>query len=157
MDSADVRSKIILKKEKMKNFIYAIILIASSSIYAQTSIENDALFLKYEQEYLRIGTSNLGRDYELANRNFHTNFIDHKERNKFAKSKDKERWLTKNYKKTTFSSATEAVNAYNNMVNAKAALDKQTNEVQEIRNELLKKYDVNLVWETLQTRIKTNK
>ena len=145
MDSADVRSKIILKKEKMKNLIYIFLLIASTNLYAQSGIENDALFLKYEQEYLRIGTSNLGRDYELANRNFHTNFIDHKERNKFAKSKDKESWLTKNYKKTTFSSATEAVNAYNNMLNAKAALDKHTNEVQAIRNELLKQYAVHLV------------
>ena len=141
----------------MKNFIYAIILIASSSIYAQTSIENDALFLKYEQEYLKMSTSNLGVQHEQANKEFNSSFNSSKETNKFAKSKDKESWLTKNYKKTTFSSATEAVNAYNNMVNAKAALDKQTNEVQEIRNELLKKYDVNLIWETLQTRIKMNK
>lgn len=141
----------------MKNFIYSIILIASSNIYAQSSIENDALFLKYEQEYLSITTSNLGRDYEKANRNFYSNFTDYKERNKFNKSKDKENWLNKNYKKTTFASAADAVTSYNMLLSTKEALDKGTNSIQEIRNELLKKYDVNLIWDTLQTRIKNNK
>ena len=139
----------------MKNLIYSIILIASSSIYAQSGIESDALFLKYEQEYLKMGTSNLGRDYELANRNFYKNFTDHRERNKFSNSKDKEKWLNKNYKKTAFSSATEAVNSYTSMVNAQEAINKVSNDIQEIRNELLKKYDVNLIWATLQTRIKS--
>ena len=139
----------------MKNLIYSIILIASSSIYAQSGIENDALFLKYEQEYLKMGTSNLGRDYEQANQDFYSKFTDHKERNKFSKSNDKEKWLNKNYKKTAFSSSTEAVNSYTAMVNAQEAINKVSNDVQEIRNELLKKYDVNLIWDTLQNRIKT--
>jgi len=139
----------------MKNLIYSIVLIASSSIYAQSGIESDALFLKYEQEYLKMGTSNLGRNYEQANQNFYSKFIDHKERNKFSKSKDKENWLTKNYKKTAFTSAAEAVSSYNNIVSAKEAMDKVSNEIQEIRNELLKKYDVNLIWNTLQARIKS--
>ena len=139
----------------MKNLIYSIILIASSSIYAQSGIENDGLFLKYEQEYLKMGTSNLGRDYELANRNFYKNFTDHKERNKFSKSNDKEKWLNKHYKKTAFSSAMEAVNSYNYMVGLQEAINKSSNDLQEIRNELLKKYDVNLIWDTLQTRIKS--
>jgi len=138
----------------MKNLIYSIILIASSNIYAQSGIENDALFLKYEQAYLNMSTSSSVADYEKANQNFYSNFTDHKERSKFNKSKDKSNWLNKNYKKTGFSSATEAIGSYNNMVNAKASIDKVSNDVQEIRNELLKKYDVNLVWETLQTRIK---
>ena len=141
----------------MKNLIYSIILIASTNIYAQSGIESDALFLKYEKAYLEMGSSNLGRDYELANKNFYTNFTDYKERNKFIKSNDKEKWLNKNYKKTAFTSATEAVSSYNNMLSAKEALDKRSNGIQEIRNELLKKYDVNLIWETLQNRIKASR
>ena len=139
----------------MKNLIYSIILIASSSIYAQGGIENDALFLKYEQEYLKMGTSNLGLEYEQANQDFYSKFTDYKERNKFGKSKDKEKWLDRNYKKTAFSSAKEALGSYNNLLKATEAVDKMSNNVQEIRNELLKKYDVNLIWETLQNRIKT--
>lgn len=138
----------------MKNLIYSIILIASSNLYAQSSIESDALFLKYEKAYLEMGSSNLGRDYEQANQNFYSNFTDHKERNKFSKSKDKEKWLNKNYKKTSFVSSTEAVNSYTSMVNAQEAMDKMSNDIQVVRNELLKKYDVNLIWTTLQNRIK---
>ena len=139
----------------MKNLIYSVILIASSSIYAQSGIENDALYLKYEQAYLNMGASNNGMNYELAAKDFNENFTDYKERNKFNKSKDKEKWLNKNYKKTAFTSAAAAVNSYNNMINAQDAINKVSNDVQEIRNELLKRYDVNLVWETLQTRIKS--
>lgn len=141
----------------MKNFIYSIILIASTNIYAQSSIESDALYLKYEQAYLQQGTSNLGRDYEAANKEFYSNFTDYKEREKFSKNKNKENWLTKNYKKTAFTSAAAAVGSYNNMLNAQAALNKASNDIQEIRNELLKKYDVNLIWDTLQSRIKASK
>ena len=74
MDSADVRSKIILKKEKMKNLIYIFLLIASTNLYAQSGIENDALFLKYEQEYLKFGKSNLSEDYEQANKDFNSKY-----------------------------------------------------------------------------------
>ncbi len=141
----------------MKNLIYSIILIASSSIYAQSGIENDALFIKYEQAYLQIGVSNLGRDYEQSNQNFYSKFTDYKERNKFSKSKDKEKWLSKNYKKTAFGSAAEAMNSYTAMVNAQEAINKESNDIQEIRNELLKKYDATLIWNTLQDRIKASK
>ena len=141
----------------MKNLIYSIVLIASSSIYAQSGIESDALFLKYEQEYLKMGTSNLGRNYEQATASFYSKFTDYKELNKFNKSKDKENWLTKNFKKTGFTSATEAVSSYNSIVSAKEAKTKESNEIQEIRNELLKKYDVNLIWNTLQTKIKASR
>lgn len=141
----------------MKNFIYAIVLIVSSNIYAQTTIESDALFLKYEQEYLKMATSNLGRQYEQANRDFYSKFNDHKDTNKFAKSKDKVSWLNKNFKKTGFNSANEAVSSYNNMITIQAGINKASNDVQEIRNELLKKYDTNLIWNTLQTRIKARK
>ena len=138
----------------MKNLIYSLILIASSSIYAQSGIESDAQFLKYEQAYLKMSSSNDGENYEIAAHDFYSKFTDYKERSKFSKSNDKEKWLNKNYKKTAFGSAAEAINSYTTMVNAQEAINKSSNDLQEIRNELLKKYDVNLIWDTLQNRIK---
>jgi|GEM_PF-1939459 len=141
----------------MKKFIYIIILMASVNIYAQNGIETDELFLKYEQEYLKTGRSEDGRNYELANKNFYSKFNDYKERNKFKKNKDKERWLSKNISKTKFGSADEALQAYNDMVNFDKSLKERNNAIQEIRNELLKKYDETLIWETLQARLKARK
>lgn len=141
----------------MKNIIYVVFLLVTINGFAQSTIEQDALFLKYEQEYLKMGTSNHGRNYELANKNFYSNFADHKDRNKFIKNSNKENWLNKNYDKAGFSSANEALNSYNNMVTAKDALDKEVNNVIEIRNNLLKKYDATLVSETIQRRFKANK
>lgn len=141
----------------MRNFIYIILLIASSSIYAQTGIENDALYLKYEQEYLNLGTSKLGVTYEYANRDFYSQFQDYKVLHKFRGTKNKEKWLTKNFDKTNFKSADQALTAYNHLLDSKDALDKSIENMQQIRNELLKKYNENLIWETLQNRIKTKR
>ncbi len=141
----------------MRNLIYIFILIASSNIYSQTDIEIDELFIKYEQEYLKMNSLGEIDNFELANKNFYSKFSNYKERYKFEKNKDKERWLNKNHKRTDFNSATEAIDAYNHLVSSKEAIDKMSNNIQEIRNELLKKYDVNLIWETLQTRIKSKR
>ena len=141
----------------MKKLIYIIILMASLNIYAQNAIETDELFLKYEQEYLKAGSSKDGYNYELANKNFTSKFNDYKQWGKFVKSKDKERWLSKNFSKTEFSSADEALQAYNDMVNFDKSLKERNNAIQEIRNELLKKYDETLIWETLQARLKARK
>src|SRR5690606_9495858 len=138
----------------MKKLIYIIILIASANIYAQNAIETDELFLKYEQEYLKAGNSEDGRNYELANKNFNSKFNDYKQRNKFQKSKDKERWLNKNFSKTEFGSATEALQAYKDMVNFDKTLKERNNAIQEIRNELLNKYEDTLISEALKTRHK---
>ena len=138
----------------MKKLIYIIILIASTSIYAQNAIETDELFLKYEQEYLKTGNSEDGRNYELANKNFYSKFNDYKQRNKFQKSKNKESWLSKNVSKTEFGSANEALQAYKDMVELSTLIRDRNNAIQEIINELLKKYDETLIWETLQTRLK---
>ncbi|SEH99334.1 hypothetical protein SAMN02927937_02604 [Paenimyroides aquimaris] len=141
----------------MKKLIYIIILMASLNIYAQNAIETDELFLKYEQEYLKAVSSEDGRNYELANKNFNSKFNDYKQRNKFQKSKDKERWLSKNFSKTEFSSADEALQTYKDMVELSTLIKDRNNAIQEIRNELLKKYDETLIWETLQARLKARK
>ncbi len=142
----------------MRNFIYILVLIVSTNLYAQSGIENDEMFLKYEQEYLKsIYSSTAGPDYERSKKYFYDSFKDHRDRSKFTKTKDKERWLNKNYSKLNLNSATEALNLYNALINSKAIIDSKNKVVEDTRNELLKKYDVNLVWETLQNRIKARK
>ncbi len=141
----------------MRNFIYILVLIVSTNLYAQSGIENDELFLKYEQAYLNMNSQNEINNYEQATKNFYTSFVNYKDRSKFTKTKDKERWLNKNYSKLNLNSATEALNLYNALINSKAIIDSKNKVVEDTRNELLKKYDVNLVWETLQNRIKARK
>ncbi|SRR5690606_3576648 len=141
----------------MRNFIYILVLIVSTNLYAQSGIENDELFLKYEQAYLNMNSQNEFNNYEQATKNFYTSFVNYKDRSKFTKTKDKERWLNKNYSKLNLNSATEALNLYNALINSKAIIDSKNKVVEDTRNELLKKYDVNLVWETLQNRIKARK
>src|SRR5690606_3384041 len=82
------------KYQTMRNLIYIFFLIVSSNIFAQSSIEQDELFLKYEQEYLNSSRAQLGVNYEKAINNFYSKFIDFKSRYKFEKAKDKERWLS---------------------------------------------------------------
>lgn len=142
----------------MKNFICILILIVSTNLYAQSGIENDELFLKYEQEYLKsVYSSTAGPDYELANKNFYAIFNNYKDRAKFEKAKDKESWLSKNSKKLNSNSATEALSLYKTFVESKEILENNSKFVGGIRNELLKKYDERVIWETLQRRIKANK
>lgn len=142
----------------MKNLIYIFLLIASTNLYAQGGIENDEMYLKYEQEYLKsIYSSTVGPDYERAKKYFYDSFKDYRDRSKFEKAKEKERWLIKNYSKLNVKDSTEALSLYNTFIESKELLDNNNKFVGGIRNELLKKYDVNLIWETLQTRIKMNK
>ena len=125
----------------MRNFIYILVLIVSTNLYAQSGIENDEMFLKYEQEYLKsIYSSTAGPDYERAKKYFYDSFKDHRDRSKFTKTKDKERWLNKNYSKLNLNSATEALSLYNTFIESKELLDNNNKFVGGIRNELLKKF-----------------
>lgn len=142
----------------MKNYISIIVLIFSTSIFAQSGIENDELYLKYEQEYLKsIRSSTAASDYELANKNFYTIFNNYKDRAKFEKAKDKISWLSKNSNKLNSNSAAEALSLYKTFVESKQVLDNNSKFVEGIRNELIKKYDEKIIWETLQNRIKARK
>jgi len=119
----------------MKNFIYSIVLIASTSIYAQNNIESDQLFLKYEQEYVKNLQSTAGFDYEQAYASFSQHFTDIKAR-----------------EKTAFTSASEAVASYNNLLQIKATKDAASSNLIQMRSDLLKKYDGMLIYQTLKTR-----
>jgi len=139
----------------MKSIIYIIILIFSTGLYAQSAIETDELFLKYEKEYVNSSERmNYGRDYENAITSFQSKFSDQKNSKAFAKSKNKERWLERNFSKTAFNSANEALDSYAKINQAKENLDRANNKLGDLHKELSKKYDVALIWETLQSRLK---
>ena len=139
----------------MKSIIYIIILIFSTGLYAQSAIETDELFLKYEKEYVNSSERmNYGRDYENAITSFQSKFSDQKNSKAFAKSKNKERWLERNFSKIAFNSADEALDSYARLNQAKENLDRANNKLGDLHKELSKKYDVALIWETLQSRFK---
>lgn len=139
----------------MKSIIYIIILIFSTGLYAQDAIETDELFLKYEKEYMNYSERrNYGIEYENANASFQSKFSDQKNSKAFAKSKNKERWLERNFSKIAFNSANEALDSYAKINQAKENLDRANNKLGDLHKELSKKYDVSLIWETLQSRLK---
>ena len=139
----------------MKSIIYIIILIFSTGLYAQSAIETDELFLKYEKEYVNSSERiNYGRDYENAITSFQSKFSDQKNSKAFANSKNKERWLERNFSKIAFNSADEALDSYARLNQAKENLDRANNKLGDLHKELSKKYDVALIWETLQSRLK---
>ncbi|WKW45934.1 hypothetical protein P3875_09100 [Myroides sp. JBRI-B21084] len=141
----------------MKNIIYVVFLLVTINGFAQSSIEQDALYLKYEQAYLQLGSSNIAQQYEAATSNFYEKFDDYKVSNKFKGANDKERWLSKNASKTKFANETEALAAYKTMVSLNETMQQTNNSIQAIRSELLNKYDSKIVWETLQRRVKENR
>ena len=122
----------------MRNLIYILILVFSTNTHAQSQIESDPLFIKYEKEYLKsIHSSTAGPDYELAKKNFYAIFNNYKDKAKFEKAKDKESWLSKNSSKLNSNSSIEAVSLYKSFVEAKEILDNNSKFVGDIRNELL--------------------
>ena len=140
----------------MKSTICLIILIFSTGLYAQSAIETDELFLKYEKEYINFSErANDGMEYENATVSFYSNFNnDPKQLKDFENNKNKERWLQKNFSKTAFSSANEALDSFAKLNQAKQNLDLANNKLGDLHKELSEKYDVTLIWETLQSRLK---
>jgi len=137
----------------MKNIICIVILMFATGLYAQSTIETNELYLKYEKEYINLTTSDYVTKYEEANREFQMRF-DNKRKGSFQKSKNKERWLQKNFSKTAFSSANEALDSFAKLNQAKQNLDLANNKLRDLHKELSEKYDVTLIWETLQSRLK---
>ena len=139
----------------MKSIICAIIVVFSTGLYAQTAIETDELFLKFEKEYVNFSERvNYGREYENTTGSFYSNFNDPKRLKAFENSKNKERWLQKNFSKTAFSSANEALDSFAKLNQAKQNLDYANNKLGDLHKELSQKYDTTLIWETLQSRLK---
>lgn len=141
----------------MKNYISIIIFIFSTSVFAQSGIENDEMYLKYENSYIAGRSATSGPRYEKAKGDFYASFKNYKDVSKFENSKDKENWLNKNYKKLNVTNANEAVKLYNDYIIIKTEMYGNENDIQNNYNELVKKYGANLVWETLQKRLKERK
>lgn len=140
----------------MKNIIYLIFLIISTSGFAQSStIVNDNLFLKYEQEYLKYLNNRDNQELQKldkAENSFYSMFKDQKSVKSFKKSKDQIKWLGKNLSKTNFSSVSEAQTTYTDLYNMKQKQIEQGRVYSELLDELVKKYDPALIWETLKSR-----
>lgn len=139
----------------MKEIIlYVAVLMLSFSINAQTStIENDPLFDQYAKAYKTSSQSGNGKNYETAFINFYNKFNSNKEYTKFEKSNNKERWLEKNFSKIKFQTSAEALNAYQEIERLKSLLEKDSNEVIALYNELLKKYDREVIYSTVKAKV----
>lgn len=140
----------------MRKIFYILTFVFSTSLYAQASIETDQLYLKYEAEYLdNSDRAKYGRAYEESASDFQMKFgADQKRIKAFNESKDKERWLQRNYSKLSFESAQQAVDLYNSMLTSKQNLDAANDRLKVLYEELKTKYDHTLIWQTLQNRIK---
>src|SRR5690554_8220073 len=76
----------------MKSIICVIILMFSTGLYAQSAIETDELFLRYEKEYINFSERrNYGMEYENAVGSFRSNFNDPKEKKPLKITKTKNR------------------------------------------------------------------
>jgi|SRR5690606_32374124 len=139
----------------MKNIIYIIVLTLSTGLYAQSSIETDELYLKYEKEYKNSSEmTQFALEYENAIESFYSGFEDSKRLRSFEKTNNKNQWLKRNFSKINFSSANEALDSYEKLIQTKEKLDNANKKLGDLHKELSQKYDTTLIWETLQTRLK---
>lgn len=140
----------------MRKIFYILAFAFTIGMFAQAPIETDPLYLQYEAEYLNHGDRNkYGQEYEQAVNEFYLKFSNDQKRFKaFHDSKDKERWLERNYSRLAFQSAQQAVDSYQNLLTAKQNLDDANNKLKVLYEELKTKYDHTLIWQTLQNRIK---
>lgn len=140
---------------RMKNILGAVLCIFSMNIYSQTtSIETDPLYLQFEKEYEKVSINNtLVKDIDMKISDFNYKLGDDKTRVKFYKNKDKERWLTKNISKTSFSSVEQALQDLDKIAKLQDQLAMLGSEAGKLREELLKKYNSDLVWKTLKSRL----
>lgn len=141
----------------MKNIIYLIFLIVSTSGFAQSStIVNDELFLKYEKEYLKYLNNRDNQELQKLDKAegaFYLMFKDQKGIKSFKKNKDQIKWLGKNLSKTNFSSVSEAQTSYADLYSMKQKQIEQGRSSSELLDELVKKYDPALIWKTLKSRL----
>lgn len=127
------------------------IIIFSLNVQAQSdeSIEKDDLFLQYRESYIDFKKQNYYKEYEISINNFVKELIGVKAKIDFHKAKDKERWLKKNISKTKFTSYELAIVTYNSMIESEKKLKTGQEEIVKLRENLLNKYDIKLVNETL--------
>lgn len=142
----------------MKNIICLLFLVVTAAMHSQqnSTLLNDPLYLKYEATYISNETNSKNINLENLDEislEFYSNITDAKSLEGFSKSKDKEKWLTKNLKKTTFNSSEEAISLYKKIESIKAKEEEINREMREMMSELKKKYDGKLIFYTLRERL----
>lgn len=143
----------------MRNLICLMLFVVTSTMYSQTSIVNDSLYLQYEAAYTKhsLNYSPLIYNLDRISHEFYTKLGNGKSLTAFNKSKNKEKWLQKNVKKTSFLDAQEAVFLYTSMKEIEQYQEEQGKEMKELLRKLKQKYDGALIWDALKSRLSDNK
>lgn len=144
----------------MKNIICFILFAVSVTMYSQNgSIVNDQLYLQYENAYVNyhVKVASSISDLDRSIGEFNANFINEKTFVSFNKSNDKIKWLNKNYKKTGFQNATQAVSLYSAIVQLEEYRTEMGQDLLMLYNELLAKYDNLQIYNALKQRLMNNK
>ena len=139
----------------MKSIIYITLLMFSSNLFAQNSIASDPLYLQYEKEYLAYANSTDVKELLLLDNitsEFYLNFNDAKALRNYQKSKDQRRWLERNISKTSFPNASTAVTMYDEISSIQKANEERSLSYKQALDQLLKKYEGTLVWDTFKSR-----
>lgn len=140
----------------MRNIICFILLVVASTVYGQNKpITSDELFLQYEAAYVAYQTniSPLLSTLDKATGEFSNKFNNEKATSSFHKSKDKVKWLNKNFNKTSFKSATEAVSLYNIIAELQDSSNEKSKDVLILFEKLKLKYSNVEIHDALKERL----
>lgn len=137
----------------MKNIFIIIVFIFSININAQSKIENDELFARYKKEYIKQSENRqVASEFDAKSQAFHEKMNSDKKRG-FYKSKNKGKWLKKNISKTGFQNLEEAEYAYAEVRRLEDELRNRGKVVKELYEELLKKYDREVIFEAVKNNV----
>lgn len=137
----------------MKSIFIIIVFIFSININAQSKIENDELFQNYKREYIKLSENRqVASDFDVKSQAFHEKMNSDKKRG-FYKSKSKEKWLKKNFSKTGFQNLEAAEYAYTEMKRLEGELSNRGSAVKKLYEELLKKYDREVIFEAVRNNV----
>lgn len=141
----------------MKNiniFIFSLVLYVSCTLNTHGQIVQDKVYLDYEAAYIKYGNdvSPIIHELDVLSRDFNQKF-DTKNYSKFLKSKDKEKWLTKNITKTNFLDINEALFMYNTLQEYQNFKLEKSTQLNVLYEALVSKYDKDVVFETLKERL----
>lgn len=141
--------------ENIKTFICVIFFAVASVGYSQnSSILSDELYLKYEAAYTDYSnkTAKTVKELDNATVEFYKKFTD-KTIQSFNKSKDKMKWFKKNVDKTSFENEQQAIALYTSIKSYEDLIANTGKELNIMLQELIVKYDKDLIYQTLRTRL----
>lgn|SRR5690554_810629 len=139
----------------MKSILYITLFMFSSNLFAQQDIASDPLFLEYEKEYMKYTNSFDANELQQLDQmiaEFYSKFNDSKAIRNYQRNKDQRRWLQRNISKTSFENVASAHALYDAILSIQNANEERSREFVQLQNQLLKKYDGTLIWNTLRSR-----